>query len=237
MKRIFFICIVVNILASSSAFCQGYGGLIARWSFNGNANDISGNGLNGVVHNANLTIGSTGIANTAYQFNGTNSYIFVPYDSIMNTAKHTICAVVKPSGYYLGHCHGNSILWRGNELSPSFSYHLEYNNNAYDSNNCSLYDPSHELFMGGTGPGFSVTYVSQWNYPNFIDTGIWYCVVAAFENDTEKIYVDGILKLSVHESGSLITSTNGIRIGMSENDSVSFPYWLNGAIDEIRAKF
>lgn len=51
-------------------------GLIANYQFDGNANDISGGGNNGIVTNATLTIGHNGNSNSAYYFDGsTGSYI------------------------------------------------------------------------------------------------------------------------------------------------------------------
>jgi hypothetical protein len=45
-------------------------GLIAYYPFNGNANDESGYGNNGVVHGALLSTGKDGGANSSYGFNG-----------------------------------------------------------------------------------------------------------------------------------------------------------------------
>ncbi|MFY9309615.1 MAG: LamG-like jellyroll fold domain-containing protein [Bacteroidia bacterium] len=56
-------------------------GLVARYDFNGNANDLTGNGYNGVVNNATLTTDRFGNANSAYNFNGTNANI-----NLSNTA-------------------------------------------------------------------------------------------------------------------------------------------------------
>ena len=50
-------------------------GLIGWWSFNGNPNDESGNGNNGIVNGATLTADRFGNANLAYSFNGVNNYI------------------------------------------------------------------------------------------------------------------------------------------------------------------
>ena len=47
-------------------------GLVGYWPFNGNANDESGNGNNGVVNDAMLTEDREGKANAAYYFNGQN---------------------------------------------------------------------------------------------------------------------------------------------------------------------
>jgi hypothetical protein len=56
-------------------------GLVAYYPFNGNANDQSGNGNNGVVHGANLTNDRTGTNNQAYSFNGRNNYISIPFSN------------------------------------------------------------------------------------------------------------------------------------------------------------
>src|SRR3990170_4735591 len=50
-------------------------GLVAFYPFNGNANDESGNGNNGVVNGATLTTDRLGKADSAYSFDGVNDYI------------------------------------------------------------------------------------------------------------------------------------------------------------------
>src|ERR1041384_589849 len=51
--------------------------LLAYYPFNGNANDATGNGYDGVVHGAVLTQDRFSVTNRAYLFNGTSSYIQV----------------------------------------------------------------------------------------------------------------------------------------------------------------
>jgi len=50
-------------------------GLAASFPFNGNANDASGNGNNGVVYGATLIADRFGNANSAYSFDGTDDYV------------------------------------------------------------------------------------------------------------------------------------------------------------------
>jgi len=52
-------------------------GLIAWFPFNGNANDASGNGHNGIVKGATLTTDRFGNANSAYYFNGKDDTIIL----------------------------------------------------------------------------------------------------------------------------------------------------------------
>jgi hypothetical protein len=60
-------------------------GLVGWWPFNGNANDESGNGNDGIVNSATLTIDRNGIENSAYSFDGISSVIEVPFSSTLNS--------------------------------------------------------------------------------------------------------------------------------------------------------
>ena len=59
-------------------------GLVGWWPFNGNANDESDNGNNGTVNGATLTSDRFGVANKAYSFDGSSSYIEVLHNSSQN---------------------------------------------------------------------------------------------------------------------------------------------------------
>ncbi len=58
-----------------SASATGADGLVAYYPFNGNANDESGNGHDGTVFGATLTLDRFGTPNSAYNFNGNDSRI------------------------------------------------------------------------------------------------------------------------------------------------------------------
>src|SRR5215212_9357905 len=69
-------------------------GLVAWYPFNGNANDESGNGNNGVVNGAALTSDRLGNLNAAYDFNGVNNYISVTGNSSLhNIADSMSCSI------------------------------------------------------------------------------------------------------------------------------------------------
>lgn len=59
-------------------------GLVANYPFNGNANDKSGHGNDGIVHDAMLTADRFGNSESAYLFNGFSSYILVNNSSFLN---------------------------------------------------------------------------------------------------------------------------------------------------------
>lgn len=76
-------------------------GLVAFYSFCGNANDISGNGNNGAVAGAVLTTDRFNTANSAYAFNGSNSYIQVPNsNSLQNINEITVSSWINISNWF-----------------------------------------------------------------------------------------------------------------------------------------
>ena len=65
-------------------------GLVAYYPFNGNAQDESGNGLNGVTNNVTLISDRFGLLNSAYDFNGVSSFIQVNHDPTLNSLPLTV---------------------------------------------------------------------------------------------------------------------------------------------------
>ena len=72
---------LVAIFVATAVYCQTIplyvplDSLQAWYPFNGNANDVSGNGHDGTADSAYLTTDRCGDPNSAYYFNGLNSYI------------------------------------------------------------------------------------------------------------------------------------------------------------------
>jgi len=73
-------------------------GLIGYWPFSGNANDYSINANNGIVNGAILTTDRFGNLNSAYNFNGTSSFISIPKTLFLNPP-FTLTAWVKIPQY------------------------------------------------------------------------------------------------------------------------------------------
>lgn len=219
-------------LLSLQAGAQLSSGLVAHWPFNGNAGDSSGNNNHGIPVFLNYGIGQNGLANTAAIFDGSKTYISVPYQSNMNVSSYSICAIVKPTAYYSGLCQTNSILWRGYQTTSS-NYALFFFDNAYD-NNCNAQDTSKNVFasFAGASTGNRV----QWQYSPNIVSNSWYTVVATYTADTMRIYVNGTLKSKYTvTSGPMGTSSEGILIGANYgNTTGNYPYWLKGAVDDLR---
>jgi hypothetical protein len=86
-------CAIVISATTATAQVPSYvptDGLVGWWPFNGNANDESGNGNDGVVNGATLTEDRNGAPNAAYSFDG-NSYIQKEnWNSILGDQEFTI---------------------------------------------------------------------------------------------------------------------------------------------------
>lgn len=227
---------IMLLLTGQQVFGQLSTGLIAHWTFNGNANDVTGNGHNGTASNVTYTAGYTGTSNTAAKFNGTNSYVSVPYKSDINLSKFSICAVVQFKGFYTANCQASMILLRGTQYSQGY-YFLDICDNYYDSSCAVTGDTSH--FKYGIESYNQLTYTKPWNNGPTIHTNTWYCVVATYDGSVYKLYVNGTLQITVPlkstPSSQIGSSTEGISIGANRfGGSGSFPYWLNGTVDDIR---
>jgi hypothetical protein len=67
--------LAVVFVATGTALAGIDDGLLGYWPFNGNANDETGNGHDGIVYGATLTSDRFGNPNSAYRFDGADDYI------------------------------------------------------------------------------------------------------------------------------------------------------------------
>jgi hypothetical protein len=216
----------VNVYGGFPSQTNINSGLMAYYPFNGNANDSSGNNNNPSFNNATLTTDKFGNANSAYHFNGSNSYIRIPNSSTLNTSNKLSMAMwVRPTGFYAGTCHGNSVLMKGDGDNVSGKYLVRFDDAIYTGTNCNggAPDPNHQLFYGS---GIAN------NYNSFIQQNQWYYVVITDDGVTTKLYINCELKSSAVSAN--INYTNSFDLFFGRNNTTQFPYWLNGDLDEIR---
>jgi hypothetical protein len=121
-NRVFFF--VIGLGLSVNGFSQTFltNGLIANYSFDGNANDQTTNANNGTPNGAVLTTDRFGQTNGAYAFNGSGAYISAPnqgYLSFPNGGDFTISlwvalnAAPSPSEVFIGldNSTGQHVKW------------------------------------------------------------------------------------------------------------------------------
>ncbi len=216
------------------AVAQSSVGLIAHWDMNGTANDVSGHGHTGHLHNVTPDTGMSGAPNTAYYFNGTNSYISAGYMADLNLTKYTICATIKVKGFYTGTCFANAVFTRGPENGVPGHYNLYFTDVV---NGCTgADDTTNEVFCPGAGPNTVAAGLSTLHYTPTIQKNQWYRLVLTYDSSNWKMFVNGVLKYNA--PGQRIpmgTSADSIAMGMDIYQQASgYPYNFKGTIDDIR---
>jgi len=133
--------LIAAIILATSAFAQvpNYvptNGLVGWWPFNGNANDESGNGNNGTVNGATLTVDRNGISNNSYLFDpALNSNINIPFSNSLNSIQTgiTLSAWIYMDGGTPAGIPPRIMELRGsygNGGDASFTMHATDNNNS-----------------------------------------------------------------------------------------------------------
>ena len=132
--------IVSPIMAQNIPSYVPKDGLVGWWPFNGNANDESGNGNDGIVHGASLTNDRHGNSNKAYNFNGAGNFIdFISNKSFNILNDITISCWSKPENF---NGEQQQLVWFGDNQSAKdpYSISINSNNNFYFRRDISLGD-------------------------------------------------------------------------------------------------
>jgi len=189
-------------------------GLVAFYPFNGNANDESGNANNGIIFGATLTTDRSGRSNSAYYFDGKESYIKIPSNALLNLPKYTIALWVSVERYKGSDAEGGHIFSKG--IYPNYNYVLAAGN--LDRTNTLNTSTTHN----GNFKGF------QSRNTFFTDT--WYFFVVINDGNDLKIFVNDSFNGSI-PIGMSSTNNNDIYIGRYEGTA----FWnFKGKIDDIR---
>ncbi len=192
-------------------------GLVGYWPFNGNANDVSGNNINGVVYGATLTTDRNGNSNSAYLFN--QNYINIPHKNALDVNEYSIS------------------LWISS--SQNLKATLIKQNIYSNANN-------ERFVIAINDPSSSILFATKYNTPSCLPGVGWqrntstqsvfdskfHHIVGAVSGNSTKLYVDGILV------NTLITAYNqnsqcyggDLQIG---RDWVTDPLYFQGKLDDI----
>ncbi len=178
-------------------------GLVGYWPFNGNANDESGNGNNGVVNGATLTTDRYGNANSAYGLSTLNDYISANnVQPSFNNNQLSVSLFMKfPTQYNYSTL---SLLKNGTLYNNGFSVTVDQNNSAYGQNNYQV------TFL--VGNGISVSFIT-----NQLELGVWSNIVSTYDGTNIKIYFNGILKATQPFSQSMNSPNNNLVFGSWDN--------------------
>ncbi len=193
-------------------------GLIAYWPFDGNGNDVSGNGHNATLTNVTSTTDRLGNPNGAYDFNGYSSFASVADQTALrlNGSDFTLNAWVKLDSY--NSSYGSIIIGK----------RIPGNNNGYIwSVTGSLSSPAGVLSFGPGGSSSNAFGTST------IGLNGWHMVTSVYHYSSGSldIYIDG----NFDNSTSGILSPNGaITASLYIGKDGSNTSYLDGALDDIR---
>jgi hypothetical protein len=197
-------------------------GLVAYYPFNGNANDISGNGNNAnALNGIQLTTNRAGKPNTAYLFDGVDDYLELPGNATLNPQRISIALWFNMEGT------GKMQLVGNNDNTDGYPF---------------LYGTTLNYF--GPGAHLGIRPPGSCNETNELSTqsvkaaftftpGKWYCYAVTFDGLKAKIYVDGEQIAEQNITFQTLAQCTGttFKIGRWWNgDALPF----KGKIDEVR---
>jgi hypothetical protein len=144
-------------------------------------------------------------------------------------------------GFYSGTCHANTILVRGKTGLGNCVYTLQFSDAPAGVDCSSGYDSTKENFWtGSSAPSatLSPASIAAYHYTPYITEGVWYDIVATFNDTTYKLYVNGVQKNTaniINPGLPMGAGTDSISIGYDLMEaSAGYPYAFKGIIDDIR---
>ncbi len=209
--------------------------LIAHYPLDGNTNDESGNGNNGIGYNISYTKGVTGDDNGACYFGGVDNpgYIKVPNsESLKLTDGFTFSCYFKPMG------------WKGKNMSSTV---VDYGSHCIFAKSGNTTGPT--LLFKGSADGLRTWSEAsgtqnQWAnidsedlLPNGNYLNKWVHVAITYSKSKKqaRLYVNGILIKQKYVTTDIdFTQMNGkdLYLGQFLGSSMMNP--MNGALDEVR---
>ena len=205
-------------------------GVVGYWPFQGNANDLSGNGNNGIVNGATLTADRFGNNNKAYSFNGTSNNINIP-SPFLGGGQTSVFS-------FYARVNFNSLtnspnIWGKTLFWGEVNFYV-------NSNGAICFVWANSI----TGNKYSAIFSNN----NIVSIGNWYDIAIVFENSIGKIYVNGnlistnlgwgsqgggqISRSQIETVCNFAQDSNSSKFGSRVTSGVTGAF-LNGKIDDI----
>jgi hypothetical protein len=201
-------------------------GLLAYYPFNGNADDASGKGNNGVFMNgAGLTTDHLGRTNKAAAFDGVNDYLIVNDNGKLNSDTMTISLMILSNNVdavygIISKQDFNSAKGFQFGIAQSFANDRKINFSvAPPTDPCDflqLYDGS--IAVNATQP---------------LTNGRWFHIMVTFAGNQQRLYIDGTLMGTLTRSFTTMKKCTNSQLIMGAwwKDALD-PF--NGKLDEVR---
>jgi hypothetical protein len=184
-------------------------GLVAAYNFDEGAGtavaDSSGNGLAGTISGATWATGHSG---GALSFDGTNDWVTVADNDLLDVTRVTISAWVRPTV----NTPWTTVVMK--ETNGGLAYAL-YANNASSR-------PAGYVQIGGVDRVATGTAV--------VPTNTWTHLTYTYDGANMRMYVNGTLVRTVARTGNIVLSTGPLRIG----GNAGWGEYFTGLIDDVR---
>ena len=215
------ICIVSLVLGVCGlAQADLNDGLVAYYPFNGNANDESGNGNDGTVNGATLTLDRNGVAGSAFDFDG-DDFIKALDSETLRSGSITLSSWV----YSENNNRDVVVISKITDVSPA---------DLGDPNQPASH--SYRIRLNGEVPFWEINTNDPWSQlsGSEISRGQWDLLTVTWDGQAQKIYRNGQLD-SVNENAAdgNIRHLPGadLMIGRGWHPSSDF---FDGQIDDVR---
>jgi uncharacterized repeat protein (TIGR03803 family) len=188
-------------------------GLVAYYAFNGNANDASGNGKNGVISGSGISfVGDRfGNSNSAIAFDGTGGYIEL---SNMSQYAPTTNNNMTVSFWAMSNLDGTVAAQYSNGIASESTFQILWN--------------GHNWNLVGNG-------TSEFS-PNPVFASGWSHFVVEFAGDsgTATLYQNGNFVGTGAEIYNTVSCTTPFLVGKVEGSAPVYEDFLTGVIDDVR---
>jgi hypothetical protein len=191
-------------------------GLLAYYSFDSNARDMSGNNNDGEVMGATLTNDRNAKENSAYYFDGINDYIYIKDAENLRLKGEITMSIWFKTDYSLPFA---GIICKADPVEPRRGYLIDI-----DDNNRIRTDICFDHSKGKCG-----TIVSD----DKLTDNKWHHVIASYNGRKYYLFIDGRIEKKIKYKIGLQTNTEPLLIGWDMNTWLSHRHF-KGSIDDIR---
>lgn len=211
------VVLTANIICSQVPNYVSTNGLVGWWPFNGNGNDISGNGNNGIINSPSLITDRFGVADKAYNFiTATDNITVNNTNPTINNTQISVSLWVKLPFQY--NQSSLALIKNGITYTNGFNLYIDQNDIAYGTNNYLI------GFVVGNNTGIPFS-------SNQIEIGNWANIVASYNGSEIRIYLNGILKATQNFNQSMNIQNSNLTIGIWDNQTL--PTIMNRQLDDI----
>jgi len=209
--------------------------LAAYYPCNGNANDSSGNGYNGVVAGATLTTDRFGLSNSAYRFNGTSSVIrfgdILDSDFSAPVAKFSISGWANTRSYKTLHQDGGYMMGKNAGGSGPYQWGIGHYQGLVVA---SVFSDTNGLtnYMGisspmGTNEWFHFVYVFDGSQPEMQRLKLYLNGRSSGDSVLWHVGTIGTTTVNTHQQFTFGASH-------ARNNPLSLANFYDGDLDDIR---